>query len=107
MAASDRFAKVQLNAAGSATLFAAVSGYRVKLLKGCIAFANCSVTGTLQILEDSATAAFTVGTPSKGAVFNLDWGPGGLPATATNTSWRVSLAGSAGTVTAWFIGTTE
>jgi hypothetical protein len=106
MATSDRYAKVQLNAAGSATLFAAVSGYRVKLLKGVVAFANCSVTGTLQFLEDSATS-FTVGTPSKGAVFNFDWSPDGMMATATNTSWRVSLAGSAGTVTAWFIGTTE
>jgi hypothetical protein len=107
MAASDRYAKVQLNAAGSATLFSAVSGYRVKLLKGIFAFANCSVTGTLQLLEDSTTAAFTVGTPSKGAVFNVDFGPGGLPATATNVSWRLSFAGSSGTITAWFIGTTE
>lgn len=106
MAAQTLFAKVQLNAAGTATLFAGVAGYRVKLLKGVLAFANCSVTGTLQFLEDSATS-FTVGTPSKGAIFNFDWGPDGMPATATAASWRLSLAGSAGTVTAWFIGTTE
>lgn len=105
MAGSDRYAKVQINAAGSATLFAAVSGYRVKLLKGVVAFANCTTTGTIQFLEDSATS-FTLGTPSKGAVFSFDWGPDGLPATATNTSWRVNTT-SSGTITAWFIGTTE
>jgi hypothetical protein len=107
MAGQTTYAKVQLNAAGTATLFAAVTGYRVKLLKGFFAFANCTTTGTISILEDSATAQFTVGLPSKGAMFNFDFGPDGLPATATSTSWRLNYLGSGGTITAWFIGTTE
>jgi hypothetical protein len=107
MAGQTLYAKVQLRASSTATLFDAVTGYRVKLLKGCLAFANCTATAVVQILEDSATAAFTVGTPSKGAVFNFDWSPGGLSATATSTCWDIRLVGSSGTVTAWFIGTTE
>lgn len=102
--------RVQVAAGASGTLFAAVEEYRNKIIKGQIALGpGMTTTGAINIYEVSPLATTSVWygmTPSNIAVINLDFSPDGIEASATNSAFTIGLAG-AGTITAWFIGTTE
>jgi len=93
----------------SATLFAAVSGFRNKIIKGQIALGpGMTTTGAINIYEVTSAATTSVWygmTPSNIGIINFDFGPEGMETTATNTRYAIGFEG-AGTITAWFIGTT-
>lgn len=109
--AATKEVRLTVAAGATGTIFAGVSGYRNKILKGVIAIGTLTTaTGVITIYEQSPTATATVlyiGTPSTVSVINLDFAPEGISSSATNSGFSIGLTGSGGTLTAWFIGTTE
>jgi hypothetical protein len=110
MAATQQV-RVTVAAGASGTLFAAVAGARNKLIKGVIAIAPLSTaTGAIVIYEQAPAATSTVmyiGMSSVVPVLNFDFGPEGMCTSATNSGFAIGLTASGGTLTAWFLGTTE
>lgn len=109
MAATQQV-RVAVAAGATGTLFSATSGYRTKIIKGVIFLGPAiTATGAISIYEQSSTATTTVayiGTPSNVVAIPVDFSPEGMVSSATNSGFSIGLAG-AGTITAWFLGTTE
>lgn len=110
MAATQQI-RVIVAAGATGTLFSATSGYRTKIIKGLITIGPAaSATGAISIYEQDATTTSTVmyiGTPSNVVAIPLDFGPEGMTSSATNSGFSIGYTSSGGTITAWFLGTTE
>jgi len=102
---ADFQGKVTLGSAGTATIWAAASGFRWKIRRGVIGFTGASPSCVIALLDDSATA-FVFSPLGTGGLYPFDFGDDGFYATATNSSLRLQQTGT-GTTYAWFTGTSK
>lgn len=121
------YAKRSLDGAVSATVvwlgeasilatYGGIAGAKIKIQKMFFGFSQSAAANTVEIIEThvssgaSATnTTFKVGAPGTSGSFMIDFGTEGIPPatqTATAVGYKV-VQNSTGTLTAWFIGTTE
>lgn len=107
---------VWLGESGALATYAGIAGSKIKIQKMFFGFSQSAVANTVEIVETHVVSAasatnttFKVGAPGTSGSFMFDWGPEGIPpatSTATAVGYKV-VQNSTGTLTAWFIGTTE
>jgi hypothetical protein len=124
------YAKVLLDGAASATVnwigagtlatYGGIQGYGINILKMFMGFSQSDVANTIEIIEthvvtaaSSTNSTFKIGAPGTSGAFFMDFqcdayphGIGYATQTATAVGYKV-VQNSTGTLTAWFIGTTD
>lgn len=119
------YAKLSLDGAVSATVawtgetlatYGGIAGAKIKIQKVFFGFSQSAAANTIEIVETNVVAGasatnstFKVGVPGTSGSFWMDFSPEGIPpatSTATAVGYKV-VQNSTGTLTAWFIGTTE
>jgi len=99
----------QLTAGGSATLLAAVSGWRTRVWTLAIGYTGSSSSNVISVIQQTGAVTATwvyYGTQATCGLNFLDFRPGGWVSTATNTRFILNSSGT-GTVTAWLMGVTS
>lgn len=107
---------VWLDSSSALATYGGIAGAKIKIQKMFFGFSQAAAANTIEIIEThvssgaSATnSTFKVGVPGTSGAFWFDFAPDGIsPATTTATAVGYKVVqNSTGTLTAWFIGTTE
>jgi hypothetical protein len=119
------YAKHTLDGAVSATVVwigetqathGGIAGAKIKIQRAFFGFSQAAAANTFEIIEthvvsgaSSTATTFKCGVPGTSGAFWMDFEPYGIaPATQTATAVGYKIVqNSTGTLTAWFIGTTE